>query len=224
MEESLIRRNLLILGGVTFLLIVIMILAWFYLLVKPQKELIAKTEQTYQARKAVADRLPTALTEQVKAEQRVEYLKGQVSFFQQRYRNLYFDPMGDPATETVEQKAARISVWRRWMNEYYSTYALALRRNLISTANATGVIINTTVKVDAPPQAPEDVAPPPNGIFRPTGGTGAGALAVTSPDRCPTCCSSLIASTCRRFCLSSAMSAYRATHHKFKRRSPLFPI
>ena len=174
--ERTIRRNFIIWGVVTAVLLIGMSVGWYVALIRPQKEAILTAETKYKDRKAVADQLPTALSDQAKAEQNLRYAKGQLMFLRSRYRSLYFDFGRE--TDTAFAKADSPDVrdykknltWRRWLNEYYSGYGLALRQELIDAANDSGVLINTTFKVDAPPKAPEEVVPPGNGFFKPTGG------------------------------------------------------
>jgi hypothetical protein len=166
--EKTIKRNIYIVLGLTVFLLIAMVAAWGTLLVKPQKAAIAQAQTDYQASKAIADRLPQAIADKTKAEDRRAYLRGQMAFFRQRYRSLYFGAINDP--NPAVQKAARIVAWRRWQNEYFNDYGIVLRQELINVANATGVTINTAVKVTAPPRAPEEVAVPAYGLFKPTGG------------------------------------------------------
>jgi hypothetical protein len=176
--EGRIKRNIYILIGVTFLLLAGMIAAWFFALIKPLKERTAKTQQEYEARRAVAETLPAKLAAQKQAEDRRVYLEGQLAYFRLRYRNLQFGDIGtDMATATPLQKAARIQAWRAMLNEFYAGYNNSLRTTLVNVANQTGVTINIAApKVDAPPRAPEDLVIPANGFFRPTSNTNNGVL------------------------------------------------
>lgn len=179
--ESRIRRNIYILLGVTVFLLLAMTAGWFFALVRPQKELIVKTEASYTARKGVADRLEGALSDLKKTEDRKEYLNGQLAFFRQRYRSLPFGDIGSgEATDTLVQKKERLAAWRRWLNEYFSEYGAELIRNLDEMAYASAVQITRSVKVDAPPKAPEEVVAPANGLFKPVGGGGIN-ITVTGP-------------------------------------------
>ncbi len=179
--ESRIKRNIYILLGVTVFLLLAMCAGWFFALVRPQRELLTKAEADYKTRKAVADRLEGALSDLKKTEDRREYLKGQLAFFRQRYRNLYFGDIGTgEATDTLLQKKARLTAWRRWLNEYYSEYGTELTATLREMADSSAVQLTQTVKVDAPPKAPEDVVAPANGLFKPVGG-GSINLTVTGP-------------------------------------------
>ena len=176
MKESRITRNTFILLGVTVLLLIGAISAWYFALIRPQKALLATATTEYNTQLGIANELSSALTEQKKAEDRLVYLQGQMGFFKQRYRNLYFGDLGvDYATETAPQKANREIAWRNWMNTYYYGYGPALKRELERAADAAGVVINTSISVVPPPKAPEEVAPPANGLLKPVGSGGAAA-------------------------------------------------
>jgi hypothetical protein len=184
--ESRIRRNIFILIGVTVLLLIGMVLGWFFVLVRPLKEQIAQTQTTYESTKAEADKLPAALKAQKQAEDRRQHLQAQLTFFQNRYRSFTVRDIGDPATGTPVQKANREEAWRRYMREYFSDFGQALRATLVRVANAADdprdgqkFVINTTVKVDAPPRAPEDLTFPSTGLLKPTSATTNGTLNVT---------------------------------------------
>lgn len=175
MKESRITRDTFILLGVTVFLLISVVLGWYFAWLRPHKALLASTTANYNARLAVANQLPQALTDQKKAEDRLVYLQGQMGFFKQRYRNLYFGDLGvDYATEKPYQKANRETVWRNWMNTYYYGYGPSLKRELERAATAVGVVISTSISVVPPPKAPEEVAPPANGLLKPVGAGAAG--------------------------------------------------
>ena len=168
--EKLIRRNIWIVVGLSIVLLIAMVVAWSQLLIKPQNVAIAKADAEYKASKTIADRLPTALSEQIKAEDKRDYLKGQLAFFRGRYRHLEF---GDIKSKDADVASAALELsWKRWMNEYFNDYGQALRQELVDAANETGVTINTSVQVVAPPKTPEEAAQliPSNGLLKPTGG------------------------------------------------------
>ena len=170
-----IQRNIYIVFGVSALLLIGMVAAWFLLLVRPQNDEIAKVRGNYEARAKVAETLGAELVHKAKAAEQKQYLDGQLAFLQTRYRSLYFDKIeGDGPLADVN----RDRTWRRWMNEYYSEFGVEARQELIAAANETGVIIKTSIKVDAPPKVPEEVAPPASGFLKPTGASG-GALGVS---------------------------------------------
>jgi len=168
--EKRIKRNIWIVVGLSVVVLIAMVVAWSQLLIKPQNVKIAKADDEYKASKKIADRLPAALADQVKAEDKRDYLEGELAFFRQRYRHLEF---GDIKSKDADVASAALEIaWKRWMNEYFNDYGQALRQELVDAANATGVTINTSVQVVAPPKTPEEAAQliPTNGLLKPTGG------------------------------------------------------
>lgn len=159
-----ILRNTYIVIGVSALLLIAMVAAWYLVLVRPQNDQIAEKTKQYEQRSAVAAELGKNLKARAKALEEQDYLNGELAFLRERYRSLDFSGSQDEN-------------WRRWMNEYYAEFGIAVRRELIAAANASGVIINSTIKVDAPPQVPENVQAPPSGFLKPTSANG-GALGV----------------------------------------------
>src|SRR5690606_14265451 len=99
---------------VTFLVLVGMSAGWFFLLVRPQKEEMAKVEAVYTERKSKADGLKRALEAERQAKDKLEYLKGQTFFFRGSdenrtvsglYRRLYFgDITGDTKINERERQ------------------------------------------------------------------------------------------------------------------------
>lgn len=182
--EAKIRRNIFILVGATFLLLLIITVAWFMALVRPQKEELTKTQATYDARKQLADGLQKALAAQRKSEDELIYAQEQMQFLsgtaqrKGRFRSLYF---GDINGDSDANKAARLVTWHRWLNEYYSGFGFALSAELVRIAQQSGVILKTTsnIQVDAPPRNPEDVIPPPHGFMLPLSNSNGGALGVS---------------------------------------------
>ena len=182
--EAKIRRNIFILVGVTFLLLLMVTVAWFMLLVRPQKEQLTKTQATYDARKSLADGLPKALAAQRKSEDELSYAQDQMQFLtgtaqrQGRFRSLYF---GEINGSSDANQAARLVTWHRWLNEYYSGFGFALSAELVRIAQESGVILKTTskIQVDAPPRNPEDVKPPTHGFMLPLSNSNGGALGVS---------------------------------------------
>lgn len=182
--EAKIRRNLMILAGATFLILVVITTLWFVLLVRPQKETLTKTEATYDSRKQLADTLGKALAAQQKSEDELEYVKDQITFLsgtatrQGRFRSLYF---GDINGNSDANKAARLVTWHRWLNEYYQEFGQALSAELRRIAQQSGVILKTEskIQVDAPPVNPEDVKPPAHGFMMPLSNSNGGALPIS---------------------------------------------
>ena len=160
--ETKLRRFIIGFIAGTFVLAIGMTVAWNMVLIKPLKKEIEEAGKSYTAEKEVADRLPEALKKETQAVQNLVLVKEQFSYFQKRYRSLNFD---------LTTEAAREVTWQKWMDEYFEFYGIELRRELLEAADVSGVVINTSVKVDPPPQLPEQVAAPPNGLMKPvTGG------------------------------------------------------
>lgn len=195
MTETKIRRSIFILIGLTVLILIGMVLGWFFVLVRPQKEKIAEVQGNYEKRKSVAEGLKNALDNQQKAEDKQRYVDAQLAFFrgnadtkwQGRYRTFRFDDIGtDPSSLSPEQKAKRNEVFGRALREGYSEYGKSLIAALLEQANAVpddaGVklIFNMPIpQVDAPPKAPEDIVVPPTGLIKPSSATGGGIMAAT---------------------------------------------
>lgn len=183
-QEKKLRQSIWIIIGVGIFLTIALAVGLVTQVVNKQRARIAAAEVVYKDKKTQADLLPTALNAKQKAEDEQQYVTGQLAFFRQRYRSLPFAGL-EAAQITApglrdDQKATlaisnRNVAWRRWMNEYSNGYGIALQRELIEAANATGVILKTSVTVGDPPKAPEETVPPTNSLFRPTGG----ALPVT---------------------------------------------
>jgi hypothetical protein len=183
--ETRIRRNIIILVVVTFLVLIGMSAAWFFVLVRPQREKSAALATEYETLQATAKTLQAKQEEQRIAEDKLAYLEGQLFLFRGSdenpsvnglYRRLYFgDIQGD---SPVNQRDRQIA-WRSWMNEYHSAngFGPALLRELrrAEADSLVGVKI-PEIKVDAPPQRPEDVTVPANGLLKPLSTTNNGEL------------------------------------------------
>jgi hypothetical protein len=184
--ETRIRRNIIILVVATFLVLIGMSAGWFFVLVRPQREEIAKTETQYNDLKTKAGTLDSALKAKQQAEDRVNYLKGQLAFFRGGeddrldkglYRRLYF---GEVENSDADIKKTALDVaWRSWMNEYHYEFGPALQSELKRAEAAAKVTLAMpAIKVDDPPQTPEDVTKklPTNGFLKPLSATNNGSL------------------------------------------------
>ena len=184
--ETRIRRNIIILVVVTFLVLIGMSAGWFFVLVRPQREEIAKTETQYEELKQKAGTLDANLKAKQVAEDKLNYLKGQLVFFrggetdrlaQGLYRRLYF---GEIEGDTPANKAARDIAWRSWMNEYHYQFGPALQFELKRAEAESQVSLTMpAIKVDDPPQTPEAVKAPNNGFLKPLSATNNGSLSLT---------------------------------------------
>lgn len=166
MREQLAKRNTWIALGVSIFFLIVAVVVYVQFLLKPTRAAIDKDQQAYDALVKTAQGLPAAQEAQRKAEDKTEYLRTQLAFFRQRYRTLNF---GDIGGTSPLQIANRQIAWRRWLNEYFTDYGNAVRTELLTAAQQTGVQLKSEIKVGAPPAAPELVVPPANGLFRPTG-------------------------------------------------------
>ncbi len=161
MRENILRRN------ITIIAIVSVVLAGLILLIMKLKFFdtvnaqIAVANSAYGTAANTAAGLGPALQTQKIAENNRDLAGEQVQAFRARFRSLTFD------LEPTSGKGARNATWRRYLNEYYTDYGVEMRRELIQAADESGVILATSVKVNAPPQNPEDVVSPPGGFLKP---------------------------------------------------------
>lgn len=167
--ETKYRRGIFLAFGITFVLIVAMIVVWK---LKFYDDVTQKVSVANSAYKTAAERSTSFNKELVAAAVAKENLvlaQDELDYFRQRFRSLRFDLTPTPGD------GPRNRTWLGYMNEYFSSYGLAMRQQLVSAANESGVVLTTSLKVDAPPQVPELVAAPPSGFLKPVSG---GSLAV----------------------------------------------
>lgn len=188
--ERKIRRNLFILIGLTVLLLIGMVLGWFFVLVRPQREALAALVIKKNARAAVAATVGDELKAQKQAQDRTKYSKGQLAFFQNRYRNFPYPKIGAAESETTPaEKYARLTLWRGLIYENYREYGEALIASLRHAESAVPPTPGSNpqkltftfpdIRVDTPPKAPEDIAIPTSGFIRPLSASGGGTLSVS---------------------------------------------
>ena len=179
--ENRVRRNTFILYGVSALGLIAIVLAFYFVFLRPQQESRALAQKELSTQVAAAQGQKAAVIAKRKSEDRLVQLNGQMRFFRKRYRGLYFGALGpDYASESVIERANREAIWRNWMNTYYSGLGPSLSQELIAVADKTGVQIDTSVLIEAPPKAPEEVAPPANGLLKPVSSDAAGAAPVAA--------------------------------------------
>ncbi|RYX81822.1 hypothetical protein EON83_22445 [bacterium] len=161
MREALLRRNITIIAIVSVvlagLITLIMKLRFFDTV---NADLTAATA-AYEANKTEGGNLEKNLKNQRIAENNLIFAKEQTNVFRQRFRSLSFN------LDTTTGNGPREATWRRYLNEYYSDYGVDLRRVLIQAADESGVILATSVKIQAPPQNPEEVVSPAGGFLKP---------------------------------------------------------
>jgi hypothetical protein len=186
--ETRIRRNIIILVVVTFLVLIGMSAAWFFVLVRPQREKSAALTTEYEDLQKKANTLKKNQEDQRLAEDKLSYLEGQLFLFRGSnenaavnglYRRLYFgDIQGD---SPVNQRDRQIA-WRSWMNEYHSANGFGpallaeLRRAEADALVGLKIGSDNKIVVDAPPQRPEDVKVPANGLLKPLSAPNNGDL------------------------------------------------
>ncbi len=146
-----------------FVLIVAMVLVWKFKFYDPLVSELGTTSDNYTKEKAQADKLPVALTGALLAQQRLGLASGELQYFRARYRSLPMDLTESP----IVGQGPRNATFYRYLDEYASGFGLAAREQLIRAADESGVQINTDIKVQAPPQNPEDIVAPPSGLLKP---------------------------------------------------------
>ena len=148
-----------------FVLIVAMVLVWKFRFYDNIVSQLATTEANYKTADDTADKLAPTLKAALLAQQRLDLAQGELQYFRTRYRSLPFDL----TQSAVSGQGPRNATFVRYLNEYASNFGLEARRQLIRAADESGVQIKTNIKVDAPPQNPEDIVSPPNGLLKPAG-------------------------------------------------------
>jgi len=171
MSESALRIRNYAVGAIALVLAIIISLVWklrFYDAVSAE---LTTTQTAYETASTNAKKLEASLTAQRVAELNKDLAQQQVAAFRQRFRSLNYD--------LNSSAGAREGTFRRVLNEYYTDYGIELRRQLIQAADESGVIIQTAIKVQTPPQNPEDVVAPPTGFIKPLDGGGTMAVTLT---------------------------------------------
>ena len=158
-----------------FVLIVAMVLVWKFKFYDPLISTLATTNTAFETNKTQAAKLDGALKSALLAQQRLDLASGELDYFRTRYRSLPFDLTESP----IIGQGPRNATWRRYLTEYASGFGLEARRQLIRAADESGVKISTNIKVQAPPQNPEEVTAPASGLLKPQ--TETLAVKVTGP-------------------------------------------
>lgn len=141
-----------------FVLIVAMVLVWKFRFYDQRVADLNQANADFATAQTDAGKLEGAQKSALLAAQRLELANGELAYFRTRYRSLPLDLTNPGATEAS---------FVRYLNEYSSGFGLRARTQLIRAADESGVVINTDIKVDAPPQNPEDVQSPPSGFLKP---------------------------------------------------------
>lgn len=146
-----------------FVLIVAMVLVWKFRFYDPVVSELGTATTSYTTEKGKADQLPQALKGALLAQQRLGLATGELEYFRTRYRSLPMDLTESP----VVGQGPRNATFVRYLNEYALNFGDAARGQLLRAADESGVQIDTNIKVQAPPQNPEDVTAPPSGLLKP---------------------------------------------------------
>jgi hypothetical protein len=168
--ETKYRRGIFLAFGITFALIVAMIVVWKLKFYDDVTQQLTTTQASYEAAKTTGATLDTELKAASIAKANLVLAQDELDYFRRRFRSLNFDLTATPG------EGPRNRTWLGYMNEYFSDYGLEMRRQLVRAADETGVVLDTSLKVDAPPQVPENVVAPPSGFLKPVTG---GSLTVT---------------------------------------------
>lgn len=154
-----------------FVLIVAMVLVWKFRFYDDTVSKLTTTNASYETAKQGADKLAPTLKSALLAQQRLALAQGELDYFRTRYRSLPFDLTESPITG----QGPRNATWGRYLNEYSSGsgeyvtgFGIEVVRQLKRAADESGVIIGSNIKVDPPPQNPEDVVNPPSGLLKPS--------------------------------------------------------
>lgn len=165
MRETHLKRWIWGIGIAAFTLIVALVLVWKFKFYDQVTAELAATNTEFEGFKTEAGNLEANLRAAALEEQKLALAQAQLEYFRVRFRSVPFDLR-------PEASGARDATWIRLLNEYYLNFGVAAREQLIRAADETGVIINTTIKVQPPPQMPENVVSPPSGFLKPTTGAG----------------------------------------------------
>ena len=161
MRATALRNTIIAISVVSVILAGLIALVMKLRFIDAVNTQIAAETTAYDTDSTAAKKLASSLQAQKIAENNRDFAKEQVDAFRARFRSLSFD------VEPASGKGAREATWRRYLNEYYTDYGVELRRELIQAADESGVIIVTSVKINTPPQNPEDVVAPPSGFLKP---------------------------------------------------------
>ena len=144
-----------------FVVIVAMVLVWKFRFYDPVVTGVRTANEAYDTAKISADKLAPAQKAALLAQQRLGYANGELQYFRTRYRSLPLDLAAVPGD------GPRYASWTRYLNEYSQEFGLRAREQLIRAADESGVVIGSNIKVDAPPQNPEEIVAPPSGFLKP---------------------------------------------------------
>ncbi|BCM89454.1 hypothetical protein IAD21_01300 [Abditibacteriota bacterium] len=161
MREALLRRNITIISIASVVLAGLILLIMKLRFFDTVNADLTKSNGLFNTAVTTGADLEKNLIAERIALNNKSFAQQQTNAFRQRFRSLSFN------LEPTPDEGPRKATWRRYLNEYYSDYGVELRRVLIQAADESGVILTTSVKVQAPPQNPEDVGTPPGGFLKP---------------------------------------------------------
>ena len=147
-----------------FVLIVAMVLVWKFRFYDPLLSELDTATTEFAKQDEQAKKLDASLKGALLAQQRLELANGELEYFRARYRNLPMDLTESP----VVGQGPRNATFVRYLDEYSLNFGKAARAQLIRAADESGVQITTNIKVQAPPQNPEDVTAPASGLLKPS--------------------------------------------------------
>ena len=154
-----------------FVLIVAMVLVWKFRFYDPLLSDLDRTTTEFNTQDALAKKLDASLKGALLAEQRLDLAAGELDYFRTRFRSLPMDLTESP----VIGQGPRNATFVRYLEEYSTGFGVAAVRQLKRAADESGVVINSKIAVQKPPQNPEEVTAPTSGLLKPA----TEALAVT---------------------------------------------
>ncbi len=146
-----------------FVLIVAMVLVWKFRFYDPVLSELNTTNEKYDKQKTEADKLDVSLKSALLAQQRLDLAAGELDYFRRRFRSLPMDLTESP----IVGQGPRNATFVRLLEEYSSGFGLAAVSQLKRAADESGVVINSKIAVQVPPQNPEQVVAPASGILKP---------------------------------------------------------
>ena len=146
-----------------FVLTVAMVLVWKFKFYDQVVQKLDTSTKAYATSSGNAAKLSKTRVAALLAYQKLGLAQGELAYFRTRYRSLQMNVEPDP----VAGFGPRDATFVRYLNEYSRDFGLAARGQLIRAADESGVKIDTSIKVDAPPQNPEDVKAPDSGFLKP---------------------------------------------------------
>ena len=146
-----------------FVLTVAMVLVWKFKFYDQVVQKLDTSTKNYAESSKNAAKLSKTRVAALLAYQKLGLAQGELDYFRTRYRSLQMDVETDP----IAGYGPRDATFIRYLREYSRDFGLAARGQLLRAADESGVKIDTSIAVDAPPQNPEDIKPPDSGFLKP---------------------------------------------------------